>query len=146
LSFNNFKEYSFDYPEPGFGDSQYVGNSFNMRQLSLKLHIRMVPALNNQWTQVKGSNYVSYRVLLVSPNSIDGIQDNHIASGFHDTADMFQNLPSDWDFQTPFTFPGMITHNDHVTGAPPFICSTQFGINHLLIDIKSIRILLPLLI
>jgi hypothetical protein len=120
-SYSSPKEYSFDYPKQGVGNNQYVGNAFNLRQLSLKLRLRVVPVPDLNWSSVNSGNYISYRVLLISPKSIADIQDNPIASGYPFADDMFQDIPPEWDFHTPFTFPGNIDHSHSVAHAPPFL-------------------------
>jgi hypothetical protein len=90
---NDIKEYSFTYHSAGIADDQYIGNAFNLRQLSLKFRYRVIPVLDGNWSSVNSSNFIAYRLLLIGPKSIAGIANPPIESRFPTSSDMFQDIP-----------------------------------------------------
>jgi hypothetical protein len=115
-------------PDVGTGDDEYIGNSFNLRQLSFKLELRPVPVVNpSSWQSINSGNYISYRILLISPKSISEISKPDILSAYPEAGDMFQGLPSGYDFHTPFGFPGSSAGQPPAppSDAPAFLLPTS---------------------
>jgi hypothetical protein len=46
VNYSNFFEWNSSYPSEGIGDNQYIGNAFNVRQLSFKIRIRTLPLID----------------------------------------------------------------------------------------------------
>jgi hypothetical protein len=85
-------EWSASYPQPRTTDSQYFGNAFRVRQLSFKFRVRTLSLINYSWQTVSGSNYISYKLMLLGPKNLVDIQNAEFFAGFPLHSDMFQNI------------------------------------------------------
>jgi hypothetical protein len=125
-SYSTSYEWTAAMPTNGTNDDQYIGNAFNVRQLSFKFRLRTLPLIDYSWSSINSSNYISYKLMLLGPKSIADIANGPIFSGFPTPSDMFQDIPEKFEWHTPFTFPGCATHGDSPEAAPILISSSRF--------------------